>query len=669
MAIVSGTIMTLKMLGKQALKSIAKKAIKGSVKKAVKGKIKKAIKSKLKRKKVKGKDIAQKMFGGGEEGGGALVASPAGPLVSAPGGALTTGGTEEGGALVATKSSAAKELGLEPFMNSLTSIHTSVDAIKAALNENNKDAQDRIEDQRLLNNKLNKEEREAALEDKGGGLKEKLLKPGKDVAEGFLSKMARFFTATILGSLINSLMGGAKDVIFMFRVAIEAVKKGVPLLNNGIKALKASVGNGLKLVLKPFKAAGKLVSNIFTSIGKRITGIVGKALKWADDAFKAIVNAATKAFPKITNALSKGKEFAGNILNKGKDFVKNTAGKVLDKGKNLVKNVAGKAGNFIKGVGSKIFGKGGGSKVLKHGMKRGANRLIIKWFGKSGAKALLKIGKVLMKGAKAIRIPVIGPLLVAITSMFAGEPIGKTLFKTLGTAVGGSIGLALPLPVPGNPLSMMAGELIGEYIGNMLHILFKGGGIKEVGAQLKRDLLAVFNVGKNIAKWIGGGVMRFIENVVKTDPIPIKEGKPIGIRSVMTKAAKMLGLYDWLAGLGMAGGKDGQIDKFPNFLNLLFPWKSLPLLAKSFFPPSEGGSAEMGSQAANTDAEDVSESASYEDGADDTTVVVDGGGGGDQAAAPASSGGDTQMIPVSPDKLTLVNSQYELSSTAALYKV
>ena len=80
MAVVSGTIMALKMLGKQALKSITKKAITGSVKKAVKGKVKDAvkgkIKSKLKRKKVKGKDIAQKMFGGGEESGGAIVATP-----------------------------------------------------------------------------------------------------------------------------------------------------------------------------------------------------------------------------------------------------------------------------------------------------------------------------------------------------------------------------------------------------------------------------------------------------------------------------------------------------------------------------------------------------------------------------------------------------------------
>ena len=44
-------------------------------------------------------------------------------------------------------------------------------------------------------------------------------------------------------------------------------------------------------------------------------------------------------------------------------------------------------------------------------------------------------------------------------------------------------------------------------------------------------------------------------------------------------------------------------------------------------------------------------------------------GGGDQAAAPTSSGGESRIIPLSVDKLTLVNSQYELSSTAALYKV
>ncbi len=346
---VSATIMTLKVLGKLAAKKITASAAKGmakkAVKKAVKSKVKKAIKSKLKRKKVKGKDIAQKMLGGGEEGG-SLVVSPVKSLVSAPGGAVVEAPSEKGGELVVTKSSAARELGLEPFMSSLTSIQTNVDAIKAALNDNNKDAKDRIEDQRLLNNKLNKDEREAELEGKGG-LKDRLLKPGKDIAEGFLSKMARFFTSVLLGSLINALLGGVRHLIFIFRVSIEALKKGMPALLKGAKALKAGIGKSLKLIVKPFKSIGRLIGNIFISIGQKITGIIGKAFKWADEALKTIVNATTKAFPKVANALSKGKKFAGNVLNKGKDFVKNTARKTAVGAKRFIGRGARK---FLKCV-------------------------------------------------------------------------------------------------------------------------------------------------------------------------------------------------------------------------------------------------------------------------------------------------------------------------------
>jgi len=647
MAAITGKI--LMEMGKQLLKNMTKKAVKSTAKKAVK----KAVKSVVKKKKVKGKDLAKKMLGGGEDKGGALIKSGSSSIIPSPAGKLSK--TEAGGESVKSGSKGAAELGLTKFMDSLNSIQTSVESVKLALNDNKDSALERIEDQRLLNAKLKKQEREEELEAKKPKKKKGPLSGAKDVADNFLVKMARFAAMTLLGSLIAALMGGAKDVILAFRVGIEALKKGMPTLLKGVKALKAGIGKAFKLALRPFKALGNLVAKGFQAVGNKLLGMVKGAFAWVKNTMKNIVQAGAKAFPKIANAINQGKTFAGNVINRGKDFVKNTT-----------RRAAVGAKRFI-GRGARKFLKGGGSKLLKHGMKRGANRLIIKWFGKSGAKALLKVGKMLMKGAKAIRIPVIGPLLVAITSMFAGEPIGKTLFKTLGTAIGGSIGLALPLPVPGNPLSMMAGELIGEYIGNMLHILFKGGGIKAVGAQLKKDLLAVFNVGKNIAKWIGGGVGRFIENVVKTDPIPIKEGA--GRRSIATKLAKFIGIYDWLAGLGMAGGKDGQIDKFPNFLNLLFPWKSLPLLAKSFFPPSEGGSAEMGSQAANTDAEDVSESASYEDGAEEDTTVVLDGGAEEGGASGGSSGGESRIIPLSVDKLTLVNSQYELQSTSALYKV
>ena len=613
---VSATIMTLKILGKMAAKKLSMTAAKGmakkAVKKAVKSKVKKAIKSKLKRKRLKGKDIAQKMLGGGEEGG-SLVISPVKSLVSAPGGAVVEAPSEKGGELVATKSSAARELGLEPFMSSLTSIQTNVDAIKAALNENNKDTQDRIEDQRLLNNRLNKEEREAELEGKGG-LKDKLLKPGKDIAEGFLSKMARFFTSVLLGSLINALLGGVKEIILIFRVSIEALKKGMPALLKGAKALKAGIGKSLKLIVKPFKSIGRLIGNIFISIGQKITGIIGKAFKWADDAVKAIVNATTKAFPNIANALSKGKKFAGNVLNRGKDFVKGA-----------VSNVGSKIKSFLPGGGKT------GSKILKHGLKRGANRLIVKWFGKGAAKTLATVGKTLVKGAKAIKIPVIGPLLVAVTSMFAGDPMSQTLFKTMGAAIGGGLGLFL------GPIGMIVGEIVGEFIGDVLYEGFRGIGWKAAGAKLYNKFIQIVKGGKVVLDWVAGGFKRFWGSFMDEHSF-----KALGKR-------------------------------IPNPKALLNPSVTGPLLVKSFFPPgekkekSEDTEAKIGEKELKDDAKDVSESASYEDGADDTTVVVDGGG--DQAAAPASSGGGTQLIPLSVDKLTLVNSQYELQSTAALYKV
>ena len=75
------------------------------------------------------------------------------------------------------------------------------------------------------------------------------------------------------------------------------------------------------------------------------------------------------------------------------------------------------------------------------------------------------------------------------------------------------------------------------------------------------------------ADWVGGGIKAFINNVLKTNPINLKSG--LGVRSALTKGLKTFGLYDFFAGLGFAGGKDGQIDKFPNLLNILNPLSSI----------------------------------------------------------------------------------------------
>ena len=68
------------------------------------------------------------------------------------------------------------------------------------------------------------------------------------------------------------------------------------------------------------------------------------------------------------------------------------------------------------------------------------------------------------------------------------------------------------------------------------------------------------------------------------------------------------------------------------------------------------------------DSTNISESASYEDGAGESTVVIDGSGE-DQASATASKAGKTKIIPLDLDKQTIVNSQYEANTNAALYRI
>ena len=532
-------------------------------------------------------------------------------------------------------------------MDSLTAIQVSVDDIKAVINDNNKDATKRLEKQRLENAKLAKEDREAALEGKKGGLGKKLMKPGKDAAEGFLSRMAKFFAMTLLGSLVNALLGGARDIIFAFRVGVELLKKGMPALLRGVNFLKKGVGKSFKLIISPFKALGNLVFKGLKGLGDAVFnwvgGIVGKIKNGLKNALQAAMKSFANAFPKIANLASKGKEMIGGFLQKGKDIV----GNVVNKGKNLVKNIGSKVTKTFSKVGGKV------------------SKFVSKLFGKNAAKAVAgpagkTIFKSLAKGAKAIRIPIIGPLLVAITSMLSGNPLDQVLFKTMGAAIGGGLGLFL------GPIGMFVGEIIGEFIGDVLYEGFRGKGWEAAVQKLKDKFKQILSGGKKVVTWIAGGLGRYIKNIITTDPITIPDGK--GLRMVATKTAKFLGLYDWLKKEGFAGGKKGQIDKFPNLLNVLFPWKSTKILIKSFFPPGEEG-AKIAKSESSSDAEDVSSSASYEDGGDDDTMVVDGSGDDAGGGGGSSGEGGSKFISLGVDKLSQVNIDMESRVKATLYKI
>ena len=219
-------------------------------------------------------------------------------------------------------------------------------------------------------------------------------------------------------------------------------------------------------------------------------------------------------------------------------------------------------------TGSLAGGKGG-STILKGGFQRSANRFGIKLFGKEAMKGISKVFG---------RIPIIGPLIVGVSSLLAGEGIGKALFKAFGAALGGFLGSFIPIPV----LGTLLGEMVGTYVGDLLHTLIMGGGISEVGKRLQQDLAQALQVGKEVVSWLKGGVGRYFKNFFKENYVPIPG--LLGARPIITGIMKTLKMFDGLKQVGYVDGKN-EVYRFPNLLQMFNPFKTIPLAIKSFFPP------------------------------------------------------------------------------------
>ena len=85
-----------------------------------------------------------------------------------------------------------------------------------------------------------------------------------------------------------------------------------------------------------------------------------------------------------------------------------------------------------------------GSQVLKGGLGRSTTRIVGKTLG---PKAMKAVGPVIKKiGAGFSRVPIVGSLIVAVSSLLAGEPLGQAAFKGLGSAIGGFAGSFIPIP-------------------------------------------------------------------------------------------------------------------------------------------------------------------------------------------------------------------------------
>ena len=435
--------------------------------------------------------------------------------------------------------------------------------------------------------------------DSGGGFPP-IKVPGVGLLQGIFGFITKFLYGVIILKLIEFLpkLKGLVGVLKMAGKVFNFLVKGARFI---VDALTGFVDFGYKLVEGAERIVGKIFgeegAKKFKTFMENLTNLVNAFLVWkiiGKKIFTSIIKNIKNAFKLVKNFIKRGAKLVTKLFPQlGK-----VGSKLITGAKGLVSKGLSKVGGFA----AKIFGKAAG--VISPAFK-GAKPFLSKFFGK---------------------IPIVGPLVITIVSLLSGEPASQAIFKGLGAALGGALGSFIPIPI----LGTLIGETIGVFVGDLVYELLMGGGIEAVGQKLKDTFMTLFKGGKAVADWLGGGIKAFIKNVLTTDPINVKSG--LGVRSALTKGLKTFGLYDFFAGLGFAGGKDGQIDKFPNLLNILNPFKFYPLLFKSFFGKRDESEVSAGGgetavvddnqdnkNGANADA--VAEETTYESGEGSAVII------------------------------------------------
>ena len=474
----------------------------------------------------------------------------------------------------------------------------------------------------VLKEKAAAKARKAAERDKRAAQEAETEKPDKPKKEGggmpkfkvpgagLLSGIFGFITKFLYGIVIMKLIEFApqlKKVIGLFKMATPLLfgKFGLFTVAGGfLDGLASFIDFGYKLV----DGAERIVGKIFGEEGAEKFRTFMENLKNLISGFIVFKVIKAKIIDVFIRRIKSAFKLVKGFINRGAKLVTKLFPQLGKLGSKLVTGAKGlftKGASKVGGFAAKIFGKA--ASFIAPGFKA-AKPFASKFFSK---------------------IPIVGPLVITIVSLLSGEPATQAIFKGLGAALGGALGTFIPIPI----LGTLIGETIGVFVGDLIYELLMGKGLAGVGQKLKDTFMTLFKGGKMVADWVGGGIKAFINNVLKTDPVDVKSG--LGVRSALTKGLKTFGLYDFFAGLGFAGGKDGQIDKFPNLLNILNPLKFFPLLFKSFFGKR-----------------DESETATNGGG---TTAVVDeeqttvNSGNADAVAAETtyeSGEGDAMIIPV-----------------------
>ena len=477
---------------------------------------------------------------------------------------------------------------------------------------------------------------------KGPNLKRFIPKPMMSAWE----KLKNFFTNIVFGyvaiqllpllpALLKFVQGLAGVVGWFTDIGLGLLTGLTTLIDWGYKLY--DMGMGLIKNIVGEEGAEKLgqfmgvIKDLFT--GFLVWKIIGQKI------FEAVTKSITRAFRIARVIVKRAIKFAKNFIKNAVNFAKNIASRV---GKNLmkipgVKNVVGKVAGFGKNLlgkganilskgkgllskGTGLLGKGAGAAKGIAGKAAGkVGKIAAKIFGKA-AKFVAPAIKGAMPAVKGFlgKIPIMGPLIVGIVSLIAGDPPGKAIFKALGAALGGALGTFIPIPV----LGTLIGETIGVFVGELLYYLIIKRDPKAAFKFLKDSFMKIFNVGKNIFLFFKDGFGRFINtfpmvkfpetgigtmlaNVLSVNPIykallgwKVPDWKVIpkairgfslgGLLDSLPNIPEMLGFIFNMHPLLKGLVKDGKVEGFPAIWQLMNPVFMIKHLKESFFP-SKGG--------------------------------------------------------------------------------
>ena len=513
--------------------------------------------------------------GGGEtpgEKGGALAVRPQASLVPAP--ADVSAITPISGAeMASTKGSE------EDTINVIRIKVAEIDKVLKGTLAQQKAAskKDKKSDEKQRRKKQEKLLEKVDTGKKDSGIK-KLMAPAKGLFGGIFDFLKNILIGRLLvlllenrpnlpgGNLLMFLAGTAEKIIDTIIGVIDALGSFLAWGQEKLDGIRAS-----------------LVSDKGEEAGERFDGL----LSALTNLFNATVIVGS-VFGALGAGAGKGKDKPG----KGKDpnkGNKGTKGKVKPDKKTRTRRASKEARKryarrFGKDAAKQRFaGQTKGpikGSVTRRGLGKVPGRVGLKVLGKGGVQAM----KGIAKGFS--RIPIVGPLIVAVSSLLAGEPLGQAAFKGVGAAIGGLLGSFIPIPVIGTLL----GEAAGVFVGDLLYSLMLGGGPEEAKQKFMNALQTALDAGGLILKFVGDGFKKFTNKFFETNPIEIEEG--MGRRSAATKVVEFLGMKEFLKDRDYL--ENDQVAKFPNIMNLLNPLVSVPMMANSFFGDMFSGTSTGG---------------------------------------------------------------------------